>query len=141
MPLQLSHFAASAEYSNETVDSLAMTQVWVWATVDEEMPEEGRDQLTPDMQALCDGVPIFKMKTEILPEKEFMEKINDAGDCLTYYGRKKRDTPRPRAACWICWACRIFCRSGSPISKRSASGNDVQDDLIHVIVGHERVGC
>ena len=145
-PLELSRVVDTAEARNEIVDSMSMIQVIVWASIESELGEEERDDLTTDMKNLCYGVPILMMKTEVINMDEFEKRILDAGECYTGHtalkeGRKKRAARRREASC-------TSCKHGSSGSgdllaraKRSVKNSFGLDELVHLIIGHERFGC
>ena len=144
-PLELSRVVDSAQARNEIVDSMSMIQVIVWASIDSEMETEERDDLTTDMKNLCNGVPILKMKTEVIKMEEFEKRISDAGECYTGHtalkeGRKKRSARRREASCTSCKHGTVRQRSLAR-AKRSIKNSFGLDELVHLIIGHERFGC
>ena len=72
-PLVLSRIVDTAEARKEEVDSSSMMQVLIWASIDSEMSEQERADLSSDMKNLCYGVPIMKMTTDRLEMKDFQK--------------------------------------------------------------------
>jgi hypothetical protein len=63
-PLVLSMIVDTADVQKEEVDSSSMMQVLIWASINSEMLEQERADLSTDMKNLCYGVPIMKMTTD-----------------------------------------------------------------------------
>jgi len=145
-PLELSRVVDTAEARNEIVDSMSMIQVIVWASIESEIGEEEREDLTTDMNNLCYGVPILKMKTEVINMDEFEKRILDAGECYTGHtalkeGRKKRAARRREASCTSCYPGGHRPRNILARAKRSIKNSFGLDKFVHLIIGHERFGC
>eukprot|EP00092_Neocalanus_flemingeri_P009762 GFUD01010514.1.p1 GENE.GFUD01010514.1~~GFUD01010514.1.p1 ORF type:complete len:242 (-),score=62.12 GFUD01010514.1:691-1416(-) len=147
-PLVLSRIVETAEARNEVVDSSSMIQVLVWASLESDMTELEREELSTDMNKLCAGVPIKKMKTERLEMEEFRNKMETAGDCYTGHtalkdGKQKRNARRLAATCSNC--AKSHGSSPPPafarFSKRSVNTGFGTSQLVHLIIGHERLDC
>merc|ERR1739838_589736 len=155
-PLVLSRIVDTAEARGEVVDSTKMMQVLIWATIESSMTEFEREDLSTDMKVLCGGVPIMKMKTEQLEMNEFRTKIESAGECYTGHtalkdGKKKRAARRAEASCTTCSrhgghgghgpVAAFAQRPSSLRGKRSIRTGYGTGQLVHLIIGHERLGC
>jgi len=164
-PLILKKVTDEAEAKHEVIDKMKLHQVMIWATPNGNMTEEERSELTDDMNALCQDLPIIKMKTEKVGPEDFEQKKQDAGDCfVSQSGRKKRFAAMARQVCCCC-GCH-----GHRLQKRSNSDEDGEDEhdysvrtpgdmndseeetleegevswmknLVHLVIGHKDIGC
>merc|ERR1711942_52967 len=92
-PEELSQIVDKVEADHKVVDSGEMLQVQLWAAPNGQVKDEERELLSKDMKMLCQGLPIIRMNTEQLNQKEFQKKVDEAGDCYFWTGqngRKKR---------------------------------------------------
>ena len=133
-PLDLSRIVESAEARHQVMNATSMPKIFIWATFESIMSESERNDMTEDVKSLCSEIPILKMKTQMMEEEEFMEKIEEAAGCYGQAGRKKRSSSR-RASCSTC------CKSKTKRNKRSAENSFGTNRLIHLIVGHKKFGC
>merc|ERR1711970_1323981 len=70
-----------------------MIQVMIWSTPQANLTEEKRQELTVDMRALCEGIPIIKVQTEKMEEELFNQRMETLENCSVWTGqtgRKKR---------------------------------------------------
>merc|ERR1712106_83701 len=169
-PPLLVSIAEDFERRKVVIDNANITQVIIWATPEEEMTEEERDELSLAMQLLCDGVPILKMGTDVVTKEEFYSRLEENEECFSsqsglHGGRRKRNAnvfqPRPRetprhVVCdWCANGCPALATSNQQLAtirfkrqtcsgRRKRSSGDTEEEmkhLVHLIIGHMDIDC
>jgi len=120
---------ASMEMNNVTVDTANIDTKYVHAVDDGEW-EGDRDTLTQDMNLLCEGRDIRKVKKTFVTEQQFSDLIND---------EKQEDTVRQlrghnRAHCCMQLAFALAAHMARARSSDDESSPEIDPSIFHQVV-------